>query len=228
MYQLTLDIRPRLQPSLADYVIGPNAALIAALRGQIEARDGSWLYLWGEAGTGKTHLLEAACLESQARGRPSHYLGAEQGSALLCEPASFLALDDVERLDSDGQAALFRAFVQAHETQSSLILAGRLPPRALALREDVRTRIGQALIFEIQPLDDAAKGMLLIQNAAARGMRLEAELVEYLLRHGSREQAWLLNVLDALDEISLSQARPVTLPLLREILQDHDEPELPF
>ena len=228
MYQLTLDVRPQVEPSLANYVVGPNTALLEALRAQIEARDGSWLYLWGAPGTGRSHLLQAACLKARANGRPSACLPAEQGAALLCEQAALLAMDDVDRLDAEGQAMLFRALIQAREARASLILAGNAPPQALKLREDLRTRIGQALVFEIQPLDDAAKGMLLIEHASARGMALEAELVEYLLRHGHREQGWLMNTLDALDEASLSQARPVTLPLLREILQDRNEPELPF
>jgi DnaA family protein len=228
MRQLTLDVRPEVPATLDNFVVGDNAALLAALRRQITARDGSWLYIWGAPGTGRSHLLHAAISESRASGRPSAYLRAEQGAALLMEQDLVVALDDVDQLDTDGQAALFRALIQAREAQGSLILAGKAPPQHLHLREDVRTRIGQALIFEIQPLNDDAKGILLIEHAAARGMLLDADIVEYLLRHGRRDQLWLMSVLDALDEASLTQSRPVTLPLLREILHEACEPGLPF
>ncbi|PLK47322.1 DnaA regulatory inactivator Hda [Uliginosibacterium sp. TH139] len=227
-HQLTLDVRPRVPVTLDNFVAGNNEALLLALRRQLGARDGSWLYLWGTAGSGRSHLLRAAAAESCAAGRPGAYLSAAQGATLQMEDDLLVALDDIDQLDAEGQAALFRALIQAREAQGSLILAGKLPPQHLALREDVRTRIGQALIFEIQPLDDDGKGVLLIQNALARGITLEADIVEYLLRHGRRDARWLMGVLDALDEASLTQSRPVTLPLLREVLREDCEPELPF
>ena len=228
MHQLTLDVRPEVPATLENFVVGDNAALLAALRRQITARDGSWLYIWGAPGTGRSHLLQAAIAESRASGRPSACLPADQGGTLQMKPDLLVALDDVDQLDADSQALLFRALIQAREAGGSLILTGNAPPQQLQLREDVRTRIGQALIFEIQPLDDDAKGALLIQHALARGIALDADIVEYLLRHGRRDQLWLMNVLDALDEASLTQSRPVTLPLLREILHDECEPGLPF
>ncbi|MBS1208956.1 MAG: DnaA regulatory inactivator Hda [Proteobacteria bacterium] len=228
MHQLTLDVRPQVPATLDNFVVGDNAALLVALRRQIALHDGSWLYLWGAPASGRSHLLRAAVSESRANARPASYLSAAQGAALQIAPQLLVALDDVDQLDAEAQAALFRALIQAREAQGSLILAGNAPPQHLALREDVRTRIGQALIFEIQPLDDDAKGALLIQHAVARGIALDADIVEYLLRHGRRDAHWLMGVLDALDDASLTQSRPVTLPLLREILREDCEPELPF
>ena len=225
MQQLTLDVRPQLAASLDDFVAGANLPLLAALRQQCSVQDGSWLYLWGAPGSGRSHLLQAAVREAR---RPACYLTAEATAHLQIEADQLVAVDDVQQLDSDGQAALFRALIQAREARGSLILAGNMPPQHLQLREDVRTRIGQALIFEIQPLDDTAKGTLLMQHAMARGISLDADIVEYLLRHGRRETRWLMEVLDALDDASLTQARPVTLPLLREVLSEDCEPELPF
>lgn len=225
MQQLTLDVRPQLAASLDDFVAGANLPLLAALRQQCCAQDGSWLYLWGAPGSGRSHLLRAAVREAH---RPACYLAADGAAQLQIEADQLVAVDDVQQLDAEGQAALFRALIQAREARGSLILAGSVPPQHLQLREDVRTRIGQALIFEIQPLDDTAKGTLLMQHAMARGISLDADIVEYLLRHGRRETRWLMEVLDALDDASLTQARPVTLPLLREVLREDCEPELPF
>lgn len=225
MQQLTLDVRPQLAASLDDFVVGANLPLLAALRQQCAAADGSWLYLWGASGSGRSHLLQAAASEAR---RPARYLTAAATAQLQIEADELIAVDDVHLLDADAQAALFRALIQAREARGSLILAGNAPPQQLQLREDVRTRIGQALIFELQPLDDTAKGTLLMQHAMARGISLDADIVEYLLRHGRRETRWLMEVLDALDEASLTQARPVTLPLLREVLREDCEPELPF
>lgn len=228
MQQLTLDVRPLVARTLENFVAGPNEALLQALHRQISAQDGSWLYLWGEAGSGRSHLLAAAVNAARAADRPASLLAAQQAGALELGEQQLVALDDIDELDDAGQAGLFRALIRARETRGTLILAGNAPPRELRLREDVRTRIGQALVFEIQALDDDAKGALLIQHAMARGILLDAEIVEYLLRHGRRDSRWLMGVLDALDDASLTQARPVTLPLLREVLREDNEPELPF
>lgn len=228
MQQLTLDVRPQVPVTLENFVAGDNEALLATLRQQISAHDGSWLYIWGEAGSGRSHLLQAAVAGAREAGRPATYLNAAEGTGLEMAPDLLIALDDLDQLDNDAQALLFRALIQARDARGTLILAGNAPPRQLALREDVRTRIGQAMIFEIQPLDDDAKGALLIQHAMARGITLDADIVEYLLRHGRRDARWLMAVLDALDDASLTQSRPVTFPLLREVLREDCEPELPF
>jgi DnaA family protein len=213
---------------LDNFVVGKNAALLATLHQHLKAHDGSWLYLWGEPGHGRTHLLQAAVAAAHASGRPTEYIAADQGERLQMQPGLLAALDDVDCLDAAAQAALCRALIQVRDAQGALILAGNAPPQHLALREDVRTRIGQALIFEVQPLEDADKRTLLLQQARARGLLMEADIVEYLLRHGRRDMLWLMSVLDALDEASLSLGRPITLPLLQEVLQLDNEPELPF
>ena len=53
-----------------------------------------------------------------------------------------------------------------------------------------------------------------------RGLRLADEVVDFLLRHGRRDLASLLAVLDALDRASLERKRPVTVPLLKEMLNN--------
>ncbi|TXH59243.1 MAG: DnaA regulatory inactivator Hda, partial [Burkholderiaceae bacterium] len=98
-------------------------------------------------------------------------------------------------------------------------LCGPAAPLGLALREDLRTRIGQSLIYEVKPLDDDARAEILATLAARRGLRLADEVVDFLLRHGRRELSSLREVLDALDRASLEHKRPITLPLLRDMIQ---------
>lgn len=226
MRQLTLDVRPSVPPTLQDFAVGDNQALLAALLRHASVTDGSVLYLWGEDGCGKTHLLQALVNESRLAGRTATYFAAPA----IPDTAGdhLLAVDDIDAADAAAQAHLFRLLITAREAGAALVLAGNAPPQGLPLREDVRTRVGQGLIFRINALRDADKAALLKRQATRRGIMLEDELVEYLLRHGRRDLAWLMAVLDALDEASLTQSRRVTLPLLRELLRDTCEPELPF
>lgn len=225
MKQLVLDIRPDTPPTLENFVAGANAELVAALSllaspataAQLPARH---LYLWGGPGSGRSHLLRATLGMARAAGRPTHLLAAADVDDSLPETVdALLAVDDVEQLSADAQIALFNAFNRARGNRQSLLLSGPSAPLGLALREDLRTRIGQTLVFEVRPLDDDARATLLATLAERRGLRLADEVVDFLLRHGRRDLASLRRVLDALDAASLERKRPITLPLLREMMQ---------
>jgi DnaA family protein len=145
--------------------------------------------------------------------------GSEVGSDLSAVAGQLLVIDDVERLSPGAQIALFRVFNAARLVGIALLLSGKSPPLALGVREDLRTRIGQNLIYEVQTLSDQEKSAALRRHALLRGMRLEDGIVQYLMRHGRRDLPSLMAMLDGLDRMSLEQQRPLTLPLLREVMQ---------
>jgi DnaA family protein len=223
MKQLVLDIRSDAPPTLDNFVVGANSELVASL--SLLATDRSLLpaphlYLWGTSGKGRSHLLQAAVAVAAANGRQTHYLSADTVRDALPEtPDALLAIDDIDRLRPEAQIALFNAFNRARLNGQSLLLAGLQPPLALALREDLRTRIGQSLIFEVQPLDDDSRAAILATLAERRGLRLGDDVVDFLMRHGRRDLPSLLAAFNALDAASLEQKRPITLPLLREMMQ---------
>lgn len=225
MKQLVLDIRPDAPPTLENFVAGANAELVAMLSlqaslttaGQLPARH---LYVWGAPGSGRSHLLRATVAMAREHGRPTHLLAAEDIDDGLPETADALvAVDDIDQLSPDAQIGLFNAFNRSRGNGQSLLLTGPVAPLGLRLREDLRTRIGQCLIYEVQPLDDDSRATILATLAERRGLRLADEVVDFLLRHGRRELSSLLAVLDALDAASLERKRPITLPLLREMMQ---------
>jgi DnaA family protein len=216
--QLVLDLRPDAPPTLANFVVGRNAELVAALH-EAAARPGQ-LYLWGPGGSGRSHLLRAAVAAATAAGRPGFYVGAVQAADKLPQTRdALLAIDDIDALDAGAQIALFNAFNRARTNRQTLLVAGTTAPLRLAVREDLRTRIGQCLIYELRPLDDEARAAILRTLAERRGLRLADELVDFLLRHGRRDLPSLLAVLEAIDRASLERKRAVTLPLLRELMQ---------
>ncbi|WIM06784.1 MAG: DnaA/Hda family protein [Candidatus Nitricoxidivorans perseverans] len=185
MTQLLLDIAPKPLPTLDNFIVGANAELIATLR-----RGCDRLYLWGPAGSGKSHLLSAVAAES------------------------LHVFDDVHRLPEAVQEDLFRLFNRG----ARILLAGDVPPSRLALREDLRTRIGQMLVFEIRALSDEEKSAALRRHALQRGMKIDDALIRYLLSHVRRDLPTLMAVLDSLDRASLEQQRPITLPLLKSLV----------
>lgn len=225
--QMLLDLKPEQPRTLDNFVVGANAELIQRLRGLRDKRCFDAIYVWGAAGGGKSHLLEASA-EATRRQRPVTCLdGAKVGAGVTVASDSLLVIDDVQDLGDEAQIALFRAFNSARFLGLALLLSGNEPPLRLALREDLRTRIGQTLIYEIQPLSDAEKAAALRHHASERGMPLDASVLDYLLRHGRRDLPSLMAMLNNLDRVSLEQKRPPTLPLLRELMQNSPDPDTP-
>jgi DnaA family protein len=198
MRQLPLEISPPAAPSLDNFVAGANAEALAAVRALAAGeRPEAVVYLWGEPGSGRSHLLRAA-----TRANPG-----------------LVAADDVETLDPTAQQALFNAINAARDGQTVVIATGSAPPAQLALREDLRSRLAWGLVYQLHAPSDADKAAHLRAEAARRGLRLPEEVLAYLLTHLPRDLASLNAVLDALDRYSLASQRPLTLPLVKEALQ---------
>lgn len=216
---MLLELKPEQIPTLDNFVVGANAELVERLRELGSTHSYEAIYIWGGEGCGKSHLL-AATAEAVEGHRPLAYLdGGETGCELTLEPGTLLVIDNIERLDPKAQIALFRCFNAARFLGLALLLAGKEPPLRLELREDLRTRIGQALIYEIQSLSDEQKAAALRQHAIERGMLMDPAVVNYLLRHGRRDLPSLMAMLNCLDRASLEQKRPPTVPMLRDLMQ---------
>ncbi len=216
MRQLILDLLPENPPSLANFVPGGNAEALAALADWLtpERREPS-LLLWGEAGSGKTHLLHA----SGARYFDAAETPDLPGTETLGDAANRIAIDNVEALSEAGQIALFNLFNRLRAAGGHLLTAASQPPQHLALREDLRTRLGYGLVFRLTTLTDDEKLTALAAQAASRALRLPTGALDYLLARAPRDMRHLMSVLVALDRYSLEHKRPITLPLLREVLQ---------
>lgn len=220
MKQLLLEISSGFAPTLGNFVAGRNAEVLQALRdGAAGVQPERFVYLWGEPGSGKTHLLKSFAAELSRRGVKSVY--AQCGAALPddLDGCDAVALDDVGRLDGEGQIALFNLYNRLREGRGRLLTSGPCAPAHLPLRPDVVTRLGWGLVYQVHGLSDEEKVQALHAHAASRGFRLGAGVAEYLLRHWRRDLPSLLGALEALDRYSLETKRPVTVPLLRETLR---------
>lgn len=234
MRQLILDLLPETPPSLDNFVVGGNGEALAGLAAWLRPGNRETLLLfWGEPASGKTHLLRASgaryvdALDDRALaalGDPSAAknvveLNAAGKNAAPNAAAADYAIDNVEALDERGQIALFSLFNRLHAAGGRLLAAAAAPPQQLALREDLRTRLGSGLIYRLQPLSEAEQDAALAAQAARRGLRLPAGALAYLRSRAPRDMRSLSALLAALDHYSLEQRRPITLPLLREALQ---------
>lgn len=228
MQQLTLDVALREGASFdtfhpGDQPLGPEAVQALA-RGHGETQ----IYLYGEAGCGKTHLLEAACHRVAADGGRIAYLPAglvaRSGPEALegWQTLDLMALDDMDLFprDAELERALFDLLNRLREAGVRLLLASRAAPRALSLSlPDLRSRLLWGPVIHLQELDDEYKPEVLAARARRRGFELPREVCEYLLRHYRRDLPSLMQVVDHLDEASLASKRRITVPFVRRLLE---------
>jgi DnaA family protein len=223
MKQLPLDIGLAQAPSLASFLAGPNEAAWKHLQlwTGSPTRSPVPTYLWGGAGSGKTHLLQAVRQSLREQGAQVGWLDPS-----LAEPPPFderwaaVLLDDVHRYGAVQQHAAFSWFVQAQALQRGVLAAGALPPAHLKLREDLRTRLGWGHVFGLHVLSEAERRSVLRQAADARGVFLGDEVLDFILHRFSRDLGSLMQLLDRLDAYALQTQRAITIPLIRAMLEN--------
>ena len=216
--QLVLDLSPTPLPGFDNFLAQRNSEIIAALTAEGGER---FVYLWGEPGCGKTHLLQAWIAHAELLGRASIYLDAKHEHLPdFAREASFIAVDHVDELPPDDQIMLFSIYNSLKESgEGRLLMAGSQPPMQAPVRDDLRTRLGWGLVFEVKALSDDDKLAALRHHAAERQLAIGDDVFRYLLTHWRRDLASLIGMLDMLDRYSLAMRRPITVPLVKNVLQ---------
>jgi DnaA family protein len=186
-----------------------------------------WLYLTGPAGSGKTHLLLAACAEAEARGRRAAYLPLASVAGRLqdvldgFDASMLVCLDGLEAIAGEraDEVALFHFYNRARAGNTLVIYAAQLPPNELPLVvPDLGSRLGQCVRLQLEPLDDEDRWQVLQQRAARRGLELDDAVLDFLFKRVGRDLATLTTLLDRLDKASLAAQRRITVPFLKQTL----------
>ena len=206
-----LELLAPAAPTLENFVIGRNAEAVEALGRLAAGAAGERIvYLWGEPGCGRSHLLQALAAVPGARPWRADEAPDTGGLTLV---------DDVEQLDEAAQISLFnRLNAVRARADAACVAAGSLPPARLPLREDLRTRLAWGLVYRLQPLADDEKAEALRKHAAARGLAVGGDVIGCLLTHLPRDMRTLTAALDALDGFALAHKRALTVALARQWL----------
>lgn len=220
--QLPLDIQTPAVPTLDNFLTGRNTELLQLLNNVLARKENErFIYIWGDAGCGKSHLLQAMVAAFQANNQAAIFFSAGKHYEFVTSNAiNCVALDDIDELNASGQAELFKLYNQLRdESDAVLLVSGSSAPKYLDMRQDLVTRLGWGLVYQVHELSEEEKIDALKQHAASNGFNLSQEVCLYLLRHGRRDLSSLMLIIDALDRYSLANQRHITVPLLRELLQ---------
>ena len=219
MRQLALDIGLAAVPDFDTFIALGNETAVQALT---HLRPGSApVYLWGPSGCGKSHLLGA--VHSRALHHHESVIWLDASTAALptrVEGIQWLLMDQAEAWSPAQQHWAFSAFVQASAAGASVAAAGRLPPTDLPIRDDIRSRLGWGLVLSLWPLGESTLRQALREEAQRRGLRLGDEVLDYALRRLARDLKSLTGLLDRFDRYALQHQRPLTVPLLRQMLDE--------
>ena len=228
MQQLPLGVRLRDSARLASFVPGANGEAFALLLGGWASLPRA-VWLWGRAGTGKSHLLQAVCADTAERGGTAAYfdLASAPDAAVLegCESFELVSLDNFDAVVADRawNVAIFRLYTLLQDGRGRLLVASSAPPAGLdwAL-PDLRSRMLAGSVHQLHELDDAGQRAALQLRAERRGLDLSDEAALYLMHRLPRDPHFLFALLDELDEASLAAQRRLTIPFLRAALAARD------
>ena len=229
MRQLPLGVRLMDRADFANFHVAGNAALVESVQHLVAPEGVGFAWVAGPAGSGKSHLLQAAC----ARVAGGAYFPLAELASLgpgVLEGAELLPLacvDDVDRVVGDAawEAALFRLYVEVDARRGRLLLASERPPGQLPFGlPDLASRCAAMFRGMLRPLDESEQREALRKRAALRGLELPEDCALYLQRHFPRDMGSLQAILDQLDQASLSAQRRLTLPFLRQALSDRLPP----
>jgi DnaA-homolog protein len=229
MDQIALDIAVQPRQTFETLFAGLNGDALAHLRVQANCSLPSPVptYIWGGQGCGKTHCLKAIQYNVNAV-QPAGVDAVGWMDADVHEAQPFsaawrvLLLDDVDRFDSAQQHLAFNWFINALTPESGpprwIVCSGSAPPRQLPIRDDLRTRLGWGDMFELQPLSEPQCAEVLQFKARARGLLLSADVIAFVLARFSRNLGALDELLSEIDRFSLAHQRPVTIPLIKTMM----------
>jgi len=225
--QLPLGLTLKDSATFANFIAGPHNEVVLALQACAQGQGEAFIYLAGSAGTGKTHLLQAACHAAAQRGGTVAYLplqrAAELNAGMLegMEDMTLVCLDDVQSVagQADWEQALFVLFNRLRDKGGRLIVSADCKPSNVGLSlADLGSRFGWGVTYVLHELDDIGKLQALSLRAQARGFELPDEVGRYLLLRMPRDMHALFAVLDKLDYASLAEQRRLTVPFIKSIL----------
>lgn len=225
--QLPLRVSLRDEDTFANYHGGHNRQAVARLRQILDAAEPAVTVLCGGVGAGKSHLLNAVCLDAEARGDSALCLSLSEAlqlppEALLgLEQFHRLCLDDLQALPADPawQEALFHLHNRVLDAGGQLWLGAPAPPATLHWQlPDLASRLKAAAVIQLRSPEDEDRLQLLKARAASQGLELAEEVGRYILRRAPRDTGSLLALLARLDDASLRNQRRLTIPFVKAVM----------
>jgi DnaA-homolog protein len=232
MRQIPLGVRLADRAVFGSFLPAHNTEALEHLQRLAGGAAGALTWLCGPPGSGKTHLLQAACAAASEHMRAGYVPLADVaalGVGVLdgLPQMQCLSLDDVDRVAGqlDWERGIFALLREIEESGARLILAAQVPPALLEWAlADLGSRCAAAAVFQLRLLGEEEQHAALQLRARLRGLELPDETWHWLRKRFPRDMRTLYQLLDRLDEAALSAQRRLTVPFIREVLRSAQIP----
>jgi DnaA family protein len=225
--QIPLTFNKYEQVDFELYIAGPNQQALQHLRNIIVGVDRKNVYLWGQAGTGKSHLLQALCTAAANAQLNIAYIPLREAETLSpqmlqgLEHQALVCLDDIEQIagSREWELAIFHLYNQLRDVQTPLIISAQHSPKGSPVQmPDLKSRLGWDHVYHLQSLDEETSLQAVQKRAQSRGFDLPDEVADYLLKRVARDMHNLFQLLDKLDNASLVAKKKLTIPFVKTLL----------
>lgn len=200
-----------------------NQAALSQIDQHLSGKCSGVVYIAGERSSGKTHLLQAGVMAAMDQALSALYLDLAQtlpaGFLHNLDNYDWIAIDNIDLADTEQQQALFDLYNRVKDSSRTLIVSAMQLPAQLSLLIDLKTRLSQALVFQLATLDDEQKLQVLNTKLGHKGLKIEAKVLIYLLKHHSRDLSELVEMIEQLDKLSLQQKKAITIPFVKQWLK---------
>nr|WP_109842953.1 DnaA inactivator Hda [Aggregatibacter aphrophilus] len=227
-FQLPLPIHQSDDETLENFYAENNLLLLNSLQKNFLQLHQQFFYLWGNKGSGKSHLLKGVCQHYLAQQRPALYVPLNKAQyfspAVLenLEQQALVCLDDLQAVigNAEWEVAIFDLINRVRETSRTLLImsADQSPANLPVQLPDLASRLTWGEVYQLAPLNDKQKIDVLQKAAYQRGIELPDETANFLFKRLERDMKTLFNALEKLDQASLQAQRKLTIPFVKEIL----------
>ena len=181
------------------------------------------IYVYGAPGHGKTHLLQGATLRSLSNQQNAMYIDCHNslpGHVLeSIEQLNWISIDNIDVINDNEQNLFFDLYNRAKQATVTMLISGSDLPSQLSVMKDLKTRLGLAAIFQLQPLNDELTMSVLNNQMIDRNLSIDSKVYEYLFKYYSRDVRILLKAMDDLDKASLQAKQSITIPFVRKTMR---------
>ena len=180
------------------------------------------IYVYGTPGLGKTHLLQGAVSRVLSNKQSAMYIDCHNslpGHVLeSIEQLKWISIDNIDAINDNEHSLFFDLYNRAKQARVSMLISGSGLPSELDIMKDLKTRLGLAAIFQLQPLDDELTMSVLSNQMIDRNLNIDSKVYEYLFKYYSRDAKVLLTAIDDLDKASLQAKQSITIPFVKKTL----------